>query len=1524
MRRRIFLVFGWLVVIVLGAMAITLAIVTRSDWGRERVRSFVEGTVNRGIKGRLHLGKIGGNIFTGLTVDSVELRDRNDSVFIALGRLEVSYDPRDLLDRRILIHQLRLTSAYANIFEDSVGMFNFRRIFESDAPPAPPSTAPPNRRNWGHFVKVEDAIIETLSLILTTRWNPSSLLQGTVRDSVIRATLAREDKEIWRGPGVFYETKRFQRGHLSLDSARIDDRQPGGRTFAVRRMTLDVSDPPLDVRNGRGLVRILGDSIWANVPHFELPGSSAELNGKVWWGTGQPTRFDLAISADTVTLGDIAWVYPTLPTEGGGKLDVAIRSQSDPRIIDYILSSMDVRSTDSRLRGAMTFGIGAPVVVLKDVDLQAQPLDFRLVEQLAGEPLPYPWRGTITGTILASGGPLDNWMIDESDLVFRDANVPGAVTIGRVRGRMNIQEPSSVVFNGVDVNLDQMDLRTLQFLMPQFPKLNGQIAGRATLDSLWTDVRFRDTDLSHTDGTGPATRMVGAGRVTFQETQTIYDMALLAQPFSFTTFRRAYQDKDIPLKGEYVGPLRLFGTTSDLAVTTQLRGPAGQLAYDGRVDGDSLGGFGVEGTFTFGQLDLKALLDTAVSPATELWGRANLNVTFDSLETLAGTTTIEFDRNSRLDSVTVYAGARARMRFDNGAVEFADGDTIRSAAGDFVVSGGLGLVASRSDTMLVAFRLDSLGGWRRYLTGVSEQDTVTGVVTAELQLRGSVDTLGVGGWVEGTQLAIPGLAARRARVLPNLTDVRGAFGGEVRAELDTTTLGGVLFREVRGNVQLQGGRSGEYGVLAEAANGPTLGSNGSVQFIGDTTQVDIAELTLRLDSASTRNDANLFRLVRPATVRVEPERVVVDSIVLEGSEGGQLTFTADAPDQAAMRARLQVASLDLDDLSRVLQTRVSFGGSLSGSMDVTGTRQAPLIAATAVLDSVTAGDLRVARLSMDANYADRRLKAIGQVSQADTLVLTIDANWPIDLALESREVRELDDTVRVTVRSPEVDLSILETFTSAVRGAAGTGRLNLDLSGPRREALLSGDLSITRGQATLPSLGITLRDMHARILARRDTIVIDSLFMLSGPEDDDFLSLTGWVAHPLNSETVAFQLGARAAEFHAIGLERELANLFVDANLTWSGTDASSRASGRVTVQRGSIFLPESTDKDLFPIDDWQALGIDSLAVVRSGLMPQRASRLLRGVSAQDVQVVMGPDVWLRSEDALIKLTGAVSVTLDTTSTATLNEQQLALVGDLATERGTYRLNVSPLQRTFLVESGRLRFDGRSGFDPFLDIRAVYTSRQIEATYGGRNDVRIGAHITGLLSNPQAYLYSADSLSFMSESDLLSYVLFDQPSFSVGGGLRGNTNTAVSLLLNTASSLAGAYASRYAGGLVDFVQVQTASEGQLFGGSLGIGGALEGAQLGVGKQLSDRMFISATSGLCQVGQVFRQSSSGAPSLLSSIGVKTEYRFGRTSPAGVSFAYEPSFDKLVCNGVVDVGFTTAKKQVGFDFFRVWRR
>jgi translocation and assembly module TamB len=416
---------------------------------------------------------------------------------------------------------------------------------------------------------------------------------------------------------------------------------------------------------------------------------------------------------------------------------------------------------------------------------------------------------------------------------------------------------------------------------------------------------------------------------------------------------------------------------------------------------------------------------------------------------------------------------------------------------------------------------------------------------------------------------------------------------------------------------------------------------------------------------------------------------------------------------------------------------------------------------------------------------------------------------------------------------------------------------------------------------------------------------------VSGDELSNRFTATGWMARPFNRDSVAFDLHMRAREFNFID-NRRLADLDVTANVEWRGTDLASSATGVVTVDRGDIVLPETSDKDLFSIEDWRELGIDSSLVGRLGLLPTPGTRFIRGLSAENVRVQMGPDVWLRSQDADIKLTGEVNLTV--TRADRFSEDKLALTGDLQTERGTYRLNISPLQRTFLVQSGLLRFDGTQGFNPALDIRAVYTSRSINATYGGRNDVRVGVRITGTLANPSLDMYAADSLLGLSQSDLLSYVLFDQPSFSVGAG---TTTSAMALLLGTVTSFASSYAARYAGGLVDLVQLQTSSEAAQLGDIVSPFG---GAQLAIGKQVSDRLFVSLTSGLCQF---LPSTATASPSLLSTIGLKMEYQFGRSSQSGVAFAYEPSFDKLVC-GVGERGFSTSKKQVGLDLFRIWRR
>jgi translocation and assembly module TamB len=1510
-RRLVVLASAATLIGIFTVAVLSVALLTRTDYGRERLRDFALGRLKSAVHGTLYVGRVGGSIIGDITIDTLELRDERDSVFFAAGGIEVGYDPRDLLDRRIALSRLRMRNALVKIDFDSTGTPSFRRIF----PPGPPG---PQRagRGWGDYIVVRDGEVQGVNIQVSLPWSPADSLRGARRDSAIAHELAREDRDVRRVGKSFVHVMRWTDGRVVIDSARLDDKDPRGRFLAVRNLDLIGSDPPLHLREVQGGLRLLGDTLFADVPRFGLPGSRGSAAGRIWWGNDDPVRFDLAIVGDTVSLADINWVYPTLPRTGGGRMKLAIRSQRDPRVIDYVITDMDVRSMDSWLRGRMTFGIGAPITILKDVDLVAQPVDFRLIETLSGEPLPYPFRGTLTGTLKARGGPLNRFYVDATDIVYRDANVPGAITVGRGQGELDILKPSETVFHGFALTIDQADLRTVQILNPSFPRLDGIIAGRATLDSSLLDLRFRGADLSHSLGNTPVSRMIGAGRITFGEA-THYDVALNALPLSFTTLRQAYREGRIPLRGEFAGPVRLQGTLQDLAVITELRGPSGTVAFDGRVDGDSVGGYGAHGNFRFAQLDLRSFLDTAITPPTILNGLADLDVDGDSLATLRGSATIELER-SLVDSIRIYP-SRTRVRFADRRVRMDTLD-VQTALGTMSARGALGLAPEVTDSLRFVVAADSLGALRQYFRpevmsengDAPEVDSLKATVSGTGVLYGSVDTLAVRTAVNLQNVDAAGVKARIIRVAGDLKDVLRKPVGEASVNGDTIALGGIRLLNAGANLRLRTPTSGEFSALATAANGPVVASSGTLAFAGDTT-------TARIDSLGLSMQEHRLLLRRPAAVRVARGRVTIDTVELAGDNGEEMRFAADIPPDGSgeLGAILRADSLHVADLAQLAQVPVPLGGVLVANVVARGTRDAPVIAVRGTVSSGNVGQVNFARLNLSGDYADRRMRVDLRLIQQDSVIAVVTGNVPLDLALASRSRRLLNDTLRVSMRSNDIDLRLIEGFTPNITRAGGRFSANLDLAGPARTAVLTGNLGVTNGGAHLPRAGITLRGVQVRVVARNDSVFLERVYGVSGPDADDFLSIEGFVARPLHNDA-SFDLTLNAHEFHAIN-NRKLAELFISFSprLQLRGSMAGATLTGTVVVVRGSVYMPEQTDKQLISLDLEDLAGLDTVTARRLQLLPKAPPRLLQNLRVQGVQVVMGPDVWVRSatsREINIKLGGAVQVTVGGLGAGT-RPAQLALDGSLATERGTYLLNLGIVQTPFTIESGALRFFGDADFNPALDINAIRTVRQVSATYGGRNDIRIRVHITGTLLEPRLELTSADSLN-ISGSDLISYLVFGAPSLEVGGGLRPQL---VSVGL---SSFINAQASQFAGGLFDYVQVQTAADQLGIGSRAQLNAAtfLKGAQLGFGKQINSKTFVSLSAGLCQLTQLSSTSAqrSDPVSLASSIGAKVEYQ---VKPAiGISAGVEPSLSALLCQGS---GFTSSPRQYGFDLFKTFR-
>ncbi|HEY8853551.1 MAG TPA: hypothetical protein VIM36_15315, partial [Gemmatimonadaceae bacterium] len=319
MTRRLRIVLASAIVLVgLGVILILSVVgVTHTGFGQERVRGMVASMLEGQVKGKVYIGRMSGGFFNGVTIDSLEIRDDEDSVFVASGPIRVSYDPRDLFDRRILLSNLQAQRPVVHLRQHENGDWNWRRIF-----PASVAKQQRDQRGFGQYVVIDSSEIHDATFTLTLPWHPADSLRGAKLDSAIRFELTRSDHEIRRTREGFARTWRWTRAEANVGFARIADPDTVGRLFRVKNVSFTESDPPFKFRNISGTFLNLGDSIFVDADHWDLPHSTGRARGSVVWGSDLPIRYYVHVVGDSVALSDVAWVYPTLPTTGGGKMEL--------------------------------------------------------------------------------------------------------------------------------------------------------------------------------------------------------------------------------------------------------------------------------------------------------------------------------------------------------------------------------------------------------------------------------------------------------------------------------------------------------------------------------------------------------------------------------------------------------------------------------------------------------------------------------------------------------------------------------------------------------------------------------------------------------------------------------------------------------------------------------------------------------------------------------------------------------------------------------------------------------------------------------------------------------------------------------------------------------------------------------------------------------------------------------------------------------------------------------------------------
>jgi translocation and assembly module TamB len=1526
-RRRFIAIVSLCVLAMLGTVVLGTALfITRTDYGREWMRSAIETQLARAVKGKVHLGRISGGFLTGVTIDSVELRDDQDSLFAATGAIRVAYDPRDLIDRRI--HLQRVDVERPNVVLRQSGDFswNFKRMFKRSGPERPKGP----ERGFGDFVVIDSVHLRHAQMRLTMPWHPDDTLRGAKRDSAVRMNLARKDHEIHRTRGGFSQNYRWTDAYVAVSHMRIADPDSVGRLFRVDTLHAVESVPTFRWRNVRATVRQLGDSVWIDAPHWDLPASTGHASGKITWGSDLPVRYAIRIWGDSVSLNDVAWVYPTLPRTGGGTMILDIRNERNLKQLDYAISSMDVRTTKSRLLGDMTFEVGGPVLAVHDVKMRADPVDFDLLRTLNGKPFPADWQGTITGTVNARGGPLTHFFVDAADVTFRDKHVPGAESKLKGRGELDILFPAFTAFHRFTAQTERLDLRTLVAIYPAFPRVTGIVSGSAVLDSSWLDVRVSNANLTHTDGPAEPTRMTGGGRITYGEKFMGYDLALQAQPLSFTTLGRSYPL--LPLRGTFVGPITVKGIAPALEVTADLTGAAGRVTYVGAADADSIDGYGARGSGTFENLDA-AVLVGRTTPPSRLAGTYQVDLTGDLLSNLTGSLGVELAR-SEVDGVR-YAGGVARAQFDAGIMRV---DTLRLTGdvGTLVARGSLGLTRpTANDSLIVTMTVDSLGGLRRYLgiaagTGrdsAAALDSLMGTLRSRLVIRGWLDSLDVRGTLEGNDLLARAQRARGVRGTIAVQQVKGRATGSVSLEADTITAGGIRVETVTLAARLLDRGGAVFSATGKAGNGTALRASGEYAIVADSTDV-------RLDTLDIAIGTSRWALLAPMRVRTTPAGLTVDTLLL-GAGRARLAGSASIPVNAPVRGHLRADGMPLADIGVLAQLKTPIAGRLGFDLDIAGTRAQPTLSLSGAADSLKVGGLLAEAMRVTGRYALNRAAMDATLVRGGRSILDASVDYPVAITLFS--AKPAGDTLRGRIHADSVDLALIEALSPKLRNARGRLTLDLAVTGEAKHPHVGGLATIRSGAIEVPSVGLRFDniDMRLNVDPLRDSLMIEQLSWRS-PASGGSASVGGSVVfRDLKNPRIDLRLDARG--LRAVD-KSGLARLDVStggSGLTISGTEEDARLSGALIVDRGTIYIPELVNKRIeeFTQEEFVEL-FDTTDVRNRSLMPQPPTRLVENLRLEGVSVNIGDEVWLRSAEANIKLGGSLNVTRarderetrrSSLGRATSKEPvyRLALSGALSADRGTYTLDLGVVQRQFQVQSGRITFFGSADFNPSIDVSALYRVKQSR-----RADIGVKARIVGPFY-PQPSLELSSDESFISQTDLVSYLVTGRPIAELNAANTQAAQAAADVLLPTGSALLSRALRDQLGGWVDLFQIQTGSadvretnSSQRTTATENFRSVLSGTRLGGEKQISDRLFFSFSTGLCSLGSGTDKAEQGVTGFVNSIEGKLEYRFPIVAPDQLSLraGREPAASGR-CTGSVR-GFVATPQQWGLSLFRSW--
>ena len=363
--------------------------------------------------------------------------------------------------------------------------------------------------------------------------------------------------------------------------------------------------------------------------------------------------------------------------------------------------------------------------------------------------------------------------------------------------------------------------------------------------------------------------------------------------------------------------------------------------------------------------------------------------------------------------------------------------------------------------------------------------------------------------------------------------------------------------------------------------------------------------------------------------------------------------------------------------------------------------------------------------------------------------------------------------IDLQVTSSQIDLGVIQGFTSYVTNVTGTLQANVRVTGTGDDPHFNGAIDVRGGSFAVPELGTAYTGLDTRIDLKTDAVddQRDANRRRAQAGDDDR-------RHDGGARAGGRRGGRHGQSEDFEVIDNELADLKLDTDIRVTGELRAPRVEGFVEVETGSVDVARVLEEvTADPYSTEAARSSTAAIAAAAALAPAPATLQALFLDAVELESASAcRAIWCCAAttsgrrmppidvgDLNVTVGGAIQV-------RKAPGERFRAIGEVNTIRGSYTFQG---RRFEILRDGRIRFDGTEEIDPLVDIQARRVISGVETF----------VRVQGSMREPELSFSSKPPLD---QADILSLIVFNVPINELGEGQQVS-------LAERAGALAGGY-----------------------------------------------------------------------------------------------------------------------------------